>query len=218
MGSCERVSLELGRCTPFCAELSDLPSSAQNGSPPSPGAWSRLRAICGLSPPPTAPGSGVHPGHPQLQSHGWRVKCCQLHCETPPKSGGNFLRGGVVQTGTICSWPICAPVGSLVSYYLTNSLRLLIPLLHRLPPWPGHSASHGQWGGSPEAHALARGMRDKPLGPPAPSHGLKTGSPLLQFRVLEFSSIQRISMKHHAGPHLEGALPSSLWLAQVAGV
>lgn len=169
-------------------------------------------------PPPTAPGSGVHPGHPQLQSHGWRVKCCQLHCETPPKSGGNFLRGGVVQTGTICSWPICAPVGSLVSYYLTNSLRLLIPLLHRLPPWPGHSASHGQWGGSPEAHALARGMRDKPLGPPAPSHGLKTGSPLLQFRVLEFSSIQRISMKHHAGPHLEGALPSSLWLAQVAGV
>lgn len=169
-------------------------------------------------PPPTAPGSGVRPGHPQLQSHGWRVKCCQLHCETPPKSGGNFLRGGVVQTGTICSWPICAPVGSLVSYHLTNSLRLLIPLLHRLPPWPGHSASHGQWGGSPEAHALARGMRDKPLGPPAPSHGLKTGSPLLQFRVLEFSSIQRISMKHHAGPHLEGALPSSLWLAQVAGV
>lgn len=169
-------------------------------------------------PPPTAPGSGVRPGHPQLQSHGWRVKCCQLHCETPPKSGGNFLRGGVVQTGTICSWPICAPVGSLVSYHLTNSLRLLIPLLHRLPPWPGHSASHGQWGGSPEAHALARGMRDKPLGPPAPSHGLKTGSPLLQFRVLEFSSIQRISMKHHAGPHLEGALPSSLWLAQVAGM
>lgn len=169
-------------------------------------------------PPATAPGSGVRPGHPQLQSHGWRVKCCQLHCETPPKSGGNFLRGGVVQTGTICSWPICAPVGSLVSYHLTNSLRLLIPLLHRLPPWPGHSASHGQWGGSPEAHALARGMRDKPLGPPAPSHGLKTGSPLLQFRVLEFSSIQRISMKHHAGPHLEGALPSSLWLAQVAGV
>ena len=168
LGSWERVSLELGRCAPFCAELSDLPPSAQNGSPPRPGLGPTSGPSAAFHPSSTAPGSGVRPGHPQLQSHGWRVKCCQLHYETPPKSRGNVLRGGVVQTGTICVWPICAPIESLVSYHLTNSLELLIPLLHRLPPWPGHSASHGQWGGSPEVHALARGLRDKPLGPPSP--------------------------------------------------
>lgn len=147
-------------------------------TPLNPGAWSRLRAICGLSPLLHSPGEGGggRPGYPQLQSRGWRARCRQLHYETPPKSGGNFLRGGVVQTGTICAWPICAPIESLVSC-LTNSLGLLIPLLHHSPPWPGHSASHGQWGGSPKVHALARGLRDKPLRPPSPKSWTQNWQP-----------------------------------------
>lgn len=61
-GSRERVSLELGRCTPFCAELSDLPPSAQNGSHPHP-STPGLGPVSGPSaashPSSTAPGKGA---------------------------------------------------------------------------------------------------------------------------------------------------------------
>lgn len=120
----------------------------------------------------------------------------------------------MVQTGTICAWPICAPIESLVSC-LTNSLGLLIPLLRHSPPWPGHSASVAS-GEVPQGAALARGLRDQAPQALSPKSWTQRNwqppAPIPCARI-QFNSSE-YPRRRHAGPRLERALPSSLWLAQ----
>lgn len=123
---------------------------------PQPRGLVRLRAICGLSPSSTAPGRrGAR--IPPAPGHGW-ARCRQLHWDPPPKSGGNFLKASVVQTGTICAGPFVPP-SSLLCLHFTNSLGLLIPLLRHSYPGLG------------TARLMASGE-----GPPRCTHGRGCGT------------------------------------------